>query len=57
MTDHTHNYNDYNYANSVQGLDLVLETIHELRPHIIFENCEDGGTMLTYKGICIHIIF
>ena len=50
MDNHTHNYHDSNYANSEQGLDYVYKTIHQLRPNIIFENCEDGGAMITYKS-------
>jgi hypothetical protein len=42
-SDHTHNYNDYNYANSIQGLDYVLQEIRKHKPGFILENCEDGG--------------
>ena len=46
---HTHEPGNSNYANSTLGLDLVVQTVRELRPDVIWENCEDGGTMLTYK--------
>jgi alpha-galactosidase len=49
QTHHTHAPGNSNYANSVQGLDLVIETMRQLRPHVIWENCENGGCMLTYK--------
>ncbi len=48
-TDHTHNLHDSNYANSVQGLDVVIATIRRVYPQLILENLEDGGTMCTYK--------
>jgi alpha-galactosidase len=46
---HTHEPGDSNYANSTEGLDVVIETVRQLRPHVVWENCEDGGCMLTYK--------
>jgi alpha-galactosidase len=46
---HTHAPGDSNYANSEQGLDLVVQTVRQLRPGVVWENCEDGGCMLTYK--------
>ncbi|HXF61966.1 MAG TPA: alpha-galactosidase [Caldilineaceae bacterium] len=46
---HTHAPGDSNYANSTTGLDEVIETVRRLRPHVVWENCEDGGCMLTYK--------
>jgi hypothetical protein len=48
-TTHTHAPGDSNYANSEQGLDLVIQTVRQLRPDVVWENCEDGGCMLTYK--------
>lgn len=47
--DHTHAPGDSNYAGSVLGLDMVIETIRRERPQIVLENCEDGGCMLTYR--------
>jgi hypothetical protein len=46
---HTHTPGNSNYANSTLGLDIVVETVRGLRPPVIWENCADGGTMLTYK--------
>jgi len=48
-TSHTHEPGDSNYSNSTQGLDAVVETVRRLRPDVVWENCEDGGCMLTYK--------
>jgi hypothetical protein len=47
--DHTHAPGDSNYANSHEGLDAVVGALREVRPHVIWENCEDGGCMLTYR--------
>jgi alpha-galactosidase len=46
---HTHAPGDSNYAGSQLGLDVVIETIRRTRPQVVWENCEDGGCMLTYK--------
>lgn len=48
-SDHTHAPGDSNYANSQLGLDRLIETLHRERPHVVLENCEDGGCMMTYK--------
>lgn len=47
--DHTHAPGDSNYANSQRGLDVVIAAIRRARPHVVLENCEDGGCMLTFK--------
>ena len=46
---HTHAPGNSNYANSTQGLDEVISTVRRLRPNLIWENCEDGGCMMTYR--------
>ncbi len=46
---HTHGPAGSNYANSTEGLDVVIETVRRLRPHVVWENCQDGGCMLTYR--------
>jgi hypothetical protein len=48
-THHTHAAGDSNYANSQLGIDVVIGTLRQLHPHVVFENCEDGGMMMTYK--------
>ncbi|HWQ12890.1 MAG TPA: alpha-galactosidase [Roseiflexaceae bacterium] len=47
--DHSHAPGDSNYAGSTQGIDVVIETVRRARPHVVLENCEDGGCMMTYK--------
>ncbi|MEN9938414.1 MAG: hypothetical protein RLZZ387_4993 [Chloroflexota bacterium] len=47
--DHSHAPGDSNYAGSTLGIDVVLETVRRARPHVVLENCEDGGCMMTYK--------
>jgi alpha-galactosidase len=48
-TDHTHAPGDSNYANAHEGLDAVIQAVREAHPRLIWENCEDGGCMLTYR--------
>jgi hypothetical protein len=48
-TDHTHAPGDSNYANSTTGLDRVIAAVRRAHPHLVWENCEDGGCMLTYR--------
>ena len=47
--DHTHAPGDSNYANSTAGLDRVILGVRQAHPHLVWENCEDGGCMLTYR--------
>lgn len=49
QTGHTHAPGDSNYANSHYGLDLVIQELRERFPHLVIENCEDGGCMMTYR--------
>uniref|UniRef100_A0A7C1JX78 Alpha-galactosidase n=1 Tax=Caldilinea aerophila TaxID=133453 RepID=A0A7C1JX78_9CHLR len=48
-TDHTHAPGDSNYANSTAGLDRVIQAVRRVHPHLVWENCEDGGCMMTYR--------
>jgi alpha-galactosidase len=48
-TDHTHAPGDSNYANSTAGLDRVILAVRQAHPHLVWENCEDGGCMMTYR--------
>jgi hypothetical protein len=50
-TTHTHDPNDSNYANSVQGIDAVLSAVQAARPNVYWENCEDGGNMMTFNMV------
>jgi len=47
--DHTHAPGDSNYANSTAGLDRVILAVRRAHPHLVWENCEDGGCMMTYR--------
>jgi hypothetical protein len=44
---HTHDSGDGNYSNA-QGLDEIVTTVQQRRPAVHWENCEDGGNMMTY---------
>lgn len=48
---HTHHPDDSNYANAVDGLDAILSEIQEARPHVLWENCENGGNLMTYQMV------
>jgi alpha-galactosidase len=48
---HTHDPADSNYANSVEGLNYVVEAIQAARPNVLWENCEDGGNMMTFQMV------
>ncbi|MBI3469747.1 MAG: alpha-galactosidase [Candidatus Solibacter usitatus] len=50
-TTHTHDPADSNYANSVEGLDAVLAEVQRLRPNTYWENCENGGNMMTFQMV------
>ncbi len=50
-TTHTHDPNDSNYANSVQGINAVVSAIQKARPNVYWENCEDGGNMMTFNMV------
>jgi alpha-galactosidase len=49
--DHTHDPQDSNYANAVDGLNFVVSTIQRRRPRVLWENCEDGGNMMTFNMV------
>lgn len=50
-TTHTHHPQGSNYANSERGLDEVMAEIQKATPDTVWENCEDGGNMMTYKMV------
>jgi alpha-galactosidase len=50
-TTHTHDPRDSNYSNSVNGIDAVVEAVRVLRPKVMWENCEDGGNMMTFNMV------
>jgi alpha-galactosidase len=50
-TTHTHDPSDSNYANAVEGLNAVVSAIQAARPNVYWENCEDGGSMMTFNMV------
>lgn len=48
---HTHDPEDSNYANAVEGIDSVVEAVVAARPNVSWENCENGGNMMTFKMV------
>jgi alpha-galactosidase len=50
-TTHTHDSRDSNYANSVDGIDAVVSQIRAQRPNVMWENCENGGNMMTFSMV------
>jgi alpha-galactosidase len=50
-TTHTHDPQDSNYSNAVDGIDAVVSAVRRLRPGVLWENCEDGGSMMTFSMI------
>jgi hypothetical protein len=50
-TTHTHDPGDSNYANAVEGIDAVVSAVEAARPNVYWENCEDGGNMMTFSMV------
>ena len=50
-TTHTHDPADSNYANAVQGINAVVSAIQQARPNVYWENCENGGNMMTFNMV------
>ena len=50
-TTHTHDSKDSNYANAVDGLNAVIGAVQKARPNTSWENCADGGTMMTFNMV------
>jgi alpha-galactosidase len=50
-TTHTHDSADSNYSNSVDGLNAVVQAIQAARPNVYWENCENGGNMMTFNMV------
>src|SRR5205085_1390333 len=48
-TTHTHDPRDSNYSNAVEGLNAVIAAIQQARPNVSWENCENGGNMMTFN--------
>jgi hypothetical protein len=54
-TSHTHDPADSNYSNSVDGLTAVLAGIQQRRPRVHWENCENGGNMMTFNMLRYYV--
>ena len=50
-TTHTHAPDDSNYSNAVDGLNYVVQEIQRRNPRVHWENCEDGGNMMTFNMV------
>jgi alpha-galactosidase len=50
-TTHTHDPLDSNYSNAVDGLNAVVLAIQAARPNVYWENCENGGNMMTFNMV------
>lgn len=54
-TTHTHDPLDSNYSNAVEGLNAVVAEIQRRRPRVHWENCEDGGNMMTFNMVQYYV--
>jgi len=50
-TNHTHHPNDSNWTNSEEGLDVILAEIQRQCPGVVWENCANGGSTMTFKMV------
>lgn len=50
-TTHTHDPFNSNYANAVDGINAVVAAVQQKRPDTHWENCEDGGSMMTFNMV------
>lgn len=48
-----HATNDYLTVS--EGFDIVLERLHERRPHVLFEHCDNGLGLPTFKMVAQHV--
>ena len=53
--DHTHDPDDSNYSNAVDGLNSVVEAVQKLRPKVLWENCANGGSMMTFNMVKYYV--
>ncbi|MEO7145208.1 MAG: glycoside hydrolase family 36 protein [Bryobacteraceae bacterium] len=54
-TTHTHDPRDSNYSNAVDGVNAVVRRVQALRPNVLWENCEDGGNMMTFNMVKYYV--
>ncbi len=48
---HTHHPQDSNYAGAVDGLGWILREVQNQRPQVLWENCENGGNLMTFQMV------
>jgi alpha-galactosidase len=48
---HTHDSDNSNWANAVEGINFVVQAIQAQRPRVRWENCQNGGNMMTYNMV------
>ena len=48
---HTHHADDSNYSGAVDGLGWILREVQERRPQVAWENCENGGNLMTFQMV------
>lgn len=48
---HSHHANDSNYAGAVDGLGWILREVQAQRPQVAWENCENGGNLMTFQMV------
>ncbi|MBI3680590.1 MAG: alpha-galactosidase [Acidobacteria bacterium] len=54
-TNHTHDPEDSNYSNAVEGLNAVLDAVQKQRPKVYWENCANGGSMMTFNMVKYYV--
>ncbi len=52
---HTHDPLDSNYSNSMDGLNQVLDQVQRARPGVSWENCANGGSMMTFNMVKYYV--
>ncbi len=52
---HTHHPGDSNYSNAVEGVNAVLAEVQRQRPNVLWENCENGGGMMTFNMVNFYV--
>jgi alpha-galactosidase len=53
--DHSHDPDDSNYSNAVEGLNAVLDAVQKQRPRTAWENCANGGSMMTFNMVKYYV--
>jgi hypothetical protein len=54
---HSHRTDNSNWANSVEGLDALVEHLRSVAPQVLWENNGDGGTMSTFDAVKRYVTF